>query len=281
MGHGLEKLEALKITSESKGWQIPGKYSSVNYSGLNFVFLIKQRNMSFEKGLALYKEGKFEEALLCFNELISVNSGQAELHLYRGRILTRMGRGDSALADFDLLLSIEPYNTDYISDRGVVLHLLGRNEEALNELDRAANLDPKNPYRYSSRAFLKDRLGDFTGAIEDYGKAIELDPEDAIAYNNRGLIEEKMGSMARAKKNFEKADNLIGYNPESSGSMPPIGKTESKKRGPEMPDFSQTNPSKELSSKHFWDTLKGVFGDSETRKEFWEFVRRFFSGKKT
>ncbi|MDP2042230.1 tetratricopeptide repeat protein, partial [Algoriphagus sp.] len=153
-------------------------------------------------------------------------------------------------------------------------------EEALNELDRAANLDPKNPYRYSSRAFLKDRLGDFNGAIEDYGKAIELDPEDAIAYNNRGLIEEKMGSIARAKKSFEKADDLIGYKSQPTNSLPPVGKAESKKPSPKMPDFSQTNPTSEVSSKHFWETLKGVFGDSETRKEFGLFIKRFFSGKK-
>jgi hypothetical protein len=40
VGHGLEKLEALKITGGSKPEQIHGKYSLVNYSGLNFVLLL-------------------------------------------------------------------------------------------------------------------------------------------------------------------------------------------------------------------------------------------------
>jgi tetratricopeptide (TPR) repeat protein len=158
---------------------------------------------------------------------------------------------------------------------------MGRNEEALSELDRATNLDPKNPYRYSSRAFLKDRLGDFLGAIEDYEKAIELDPEDAIAYNNKGLVEEKMGNIARSKKSFEKADDLIGYKPKSSESMPPIGQEKSEKPSFEMPDFSATNPPKKVDSAHFFETLKGVFGNKETRNEFLNFIRGFFSKKKS
>lgn len=279
MGHGLEKLDGLKITAERIWEQKQRKYSSVNYSGLNFVLLLKKEKMSFEKGIALYKEGKFEEALLCFDELISIHSGKAELHLYRGRILTRLGKGEAALEDFDLLVALEPYNTDYISDRGVVLHLMGRNEEALVELDRAANLDPRNPYRYSSRAFFKDRIGDLSGAIEDYEKAIELDPEDAVAYNNKGLVEEKLGYKERSKKSFEKADELVGYKPSTSNdALPPIGN----KKSTEVP---KANPApkaepKKMSSSHFWTTLKSVIGDESTRKEFGDFIKGFFSGKK-
>lgn len=261
--------------------QKQGKYSLVNYSGPNFVLVLKKGKMSFDKGLELYKEGKFEEALACFDQLILEQSGQAQLHLYRGRVLTRMGKGQAALEDFDLLISLEPYNTDYISDRGVVLHLMGKNEEALSELDRAINLDPRNPYRYSSRAFLKDRLGDFTGAIEDYEKAIELDPEDAVSYNNKGIVEEKMGNIARSKKSYQKADELTGYTPGSADAMPPIGSSEVKRDLPSMPDFSKTNPSNRLNAGQFWKTLNGILGNAETRKEFFSFIQEFFSGKKS
>lgn len=239
----------------------------------------KVKTMSFEKGIALYREGKFEEALEIFNELVSASSGKAELHLYRGRILTRLGKGEAALEDFDLLIELEPYNTDYISDRGVVLHLLGKNEEALSELDRAANLDPKNPYRYSSRAFFKDRIGDLHGAIEDYEKAIELDPEDAVSYNNKGLVEEKLGFAERSKKSFEKSDGLVGYNPQKSADSPaPI----TNDAAPDMSlSSSELEESKKVSSGYFWTTLKSLITDPKTRGEFGKFLKEFFSGKKT
>ncbi|WP_317195116.1 tetratricopeptide repeat protein [Algoriphagus oliviformis] len=264
-----------------------------NYSGLNFVWILvngsqstihshweSNNMMSFEKGIALYQEGKFEEALEIFNQLISSKTGESSLHLYRARILTRLGKGEAALQDFDLLLSQKPYQTDYISDRAVVLHLLGRNDEALAELDRAANLDPKNPYRYSSRAFFKDRIGDLHGAIEDYDKAIELDPEDAVAYNNKGLVEEKLGFKERSKKSFEKSDELIGYDPEKSANdLPSIGSKKSAET-PQPGPIREQAP-KQMSSGHFWSTLKSLLLDSKTRREFGRFLGDFFSGKKS
>ena len=239
----------------------------------------KHEKMNFEIGLNLYKEGKFEEALVCFNWLIEQQKGKTELHLYRGRILSRLGKGEAALEDFDFLVQMEPYNTDYISDRGVVLHLLGRDQEALTEFDRAANLDPYNPYRYSSRAFFKDRIGDLAGAIEDYEKAIELDPEDAIAYNNKGLVEEKMGYREKAKRSFTKADDLVGYKPESKSSdLPPIGSPAKKTGTPTQ--LIRASENQKLNVGHFWKTLKSVFTESQSQKEFFGFVKSLFSGKK-
>jgi tetratricopeptide (TPR) repeat protein len=242
---------------------------------------VEKRKMNFEKGIALYKEGKFDEALEIFDVLIASRTGQAELHLYRGRILTRMGKGEAALRDFDLLIEKEPYNTDYISDRGVVLHLMGRNEEALSELDRAANLDPKNPYRYSSRAFFKDRIGDLKGAIADYETAIELDPEDAVSYNNKGLVEEKMGYRDRSKESFQKSDELTGYKPgqldKSTSNLPPVGK-QPESQVTESAEIEEKHT--KVSSNHFWGTIKSLLQDASTRKEFLAFVKTFFSGKK-
>ncbi len=235
--------------------------------------------MNFEKGIALYQEGKFEEALEIFDTLVAANPDQANVHLYRARILTRLGKGENALEEFDLLLKLDPYNTDYISDRGVVLHLLGRNEEALGELDRAANLDPKNPYRYSSRAFFKDRVGDLHGAIEDYEKAIALDPEDAVAYNNKGLVEEKLGFKERSKKSFEKSDDLIGYKPQAGeNDLPPIGKAKSTEAAQPVPLPEQE--SGKMSTGHFWNTLRALLVDRKTRQEFGKFLLDLFSGKR-
>ena len=217
-----------------------------------------------------------------FDGLIKEIPNHPQLHLNRGRILSRLGRTEEALKEFDLITSLEPYNTDFISDRAVVLHLLKRNEEALTELDRAANLDPKNPYRYSSRAFLKDRIGDLEGAIADYEKAIELDPEDAVSHNNKGMVEEKLGYQAKSKKSFEKADDLVGYKPAEGPSL------KSKEESSELPEIG-SKPSeratapvqkKEMTFNHFLNTLGSVFNNAHTRKEFGNYLKGLFGGKK-
>ncbi|PZX49667.1 tetratricopeptide repeat protein [Algoriphagus chordae] len=240
--------------------------------------------MSFEKGIELYKSGKFEEALAIFDELVKANPDQPQLHLNRGRILSRLGRTEEALVEFDLITSLEPYNTDFISDRAVVLHLLNRNEEALTELDRAANLDPKNPYRYSSRAYFKDRIGDLEGAIADYETAIALDPEDAVSHNNKGLVEEKLGYQAKSKKSFEKADDLVGNKPKDTSTPSPKSAKEDS-NFPEIDPKSKAKPAipsqkKEMTFNHFLNTLGSVFNNSHTRKEFGNYLKGFFGGKK-
>jgi len=222
--------------------------------------------------------------LAIFDGLVKANPDQPQLHLNRGRILSRLGRTEEALVEFDLITALEPYNTDFISDRAVVLHLLKRNEEALTELDRAANLDPKNPYRYSSRAYFKDRIGDLEGAIADYETAIELDPEDAVSHNNKGMVEEKLGYQQRSKKSFEKADDLVGYKSKDSSTLSPNPAEESS-NFPEIDPKVKARPvipsqKKEMSFGHFINTLGAVFTDAKARKEFTDYLKSMFGGKK-
>lgn len=236
----------------------------------------------FDRGLTLFSEGKFEEALQVINGCIAEVKDSTGFYSFRARVLSRLGRFNASLVDFDYLVKLEPYNTNYISDRAVVLHLLQRNQEALGEFDRALNLDPNNPYRYSSRAFLKDRIGDFQGAIEDYEKAIELDPEDAVAYNNKGLVEEKLGYGDFSKKSFEKADELIVRQPKPSAETnqtPSHDRGDKKNIGFAGHTMDEQQTQSNLSVKQYVETLFKVFNNQNTRSEFVAFVKSGFKKK--
>jgi tetratricopeptide (TPR) repeat protein len=238
--------------------------------------IIKSAMDQFQQGISYFKDGKFKESLVIFNQLVTDNPTHPPYILYRGRIHSRMGSFDLALRDFDQLLSLEPKNADFISDRAVVLHLLKRNQEALFELDRALDLDPDNPYRYSSRAFLKDRSGDFEGAIADYEIAIEMDPEDAISINNKGLVEEKLGYQERAKESFKKADELVGYRPGEHNTI-----VEPAQEAAELPITTEEEEvDKKLTFSSYFSTLGDVFTDQNIRKDFFKFVSDKFSGKR-
>lgn len=233
----------------------------------------------FDLSVSYFKEGKFELALEKIESCIKADEANMEYTFFRARVNSRLGSFEKALEDFDKLIGIEPFNPTYITDRAVVLHLLQRNQEAMEEFDRALNLDPSNPYRYSSRAYFKDRIGDFKGAIEDYNKAIDLDPEDAVAHNNKGLIEEKLGYIQKSKKSFNKADELVGYKPsnsnsdkieqDSKGNMPPIGNIAGQKEDSQVGE-------NQLSFSKYLGTLKNVFTDRDTQKEFLQFIKSGF-----
>ncbi|MFD2201285.1 tetratricopeptide repeat protein [Shivajiella indica] len=238
---------------------------------------------NFDISIQYFKEGKFQEALEQINICIEEEKNNSEFYFFRARVKSRLGDFHTSLEDFDYLIQLEPFNPTYISDRAVVLHLLQRNEEALEEFDRALNLEPSNPYRYSSRAYFKDRIGDLKGAIEDYEKAIELDPEDAVAYNNKGLVEEKLGYIEKSKKSFKKADELVGYNPGKMGK-PEIDQdsnTGSKLKTSFVEDSGKgAEGQSSLTFSDYLGTVKKVFKDQETRKEFWEFLKSRLSGNK-
>lgn len=239
---------------------------------------------NFDKSVAFFKVGKFDEALKAINLSIQEESNNPEFFFFRARVYSRLGNFEKSLSDFDHLIALEPFNPTYISDRAVVLHLLKRDDEAMIEFDRAINLEPQNPYRYSSRAYFKDRIGDLKGAIIDYEKAIELDPKDAVAYNNKGLIEEKLGYQNRSKKSFSQADDLVGYKPSSPDKkdLPPIDKKsqpESESRVTMEPLDPNEVPRK-ITLGGYLNTIKKVFTDKTTQKEFFSFITNGFQKKK-
>ncbi|KEO74013.1 tetratricopeptide repeat protein [Anditalea andensis] len=217
----------------------------------------------FDKAIIYYKEGKFQEALDILNNLLANKPTETDFLLYRGRILSRLGRLEEALTDFDALINIDAQNTNFISDRAVVLHLLKKNDEALRAFDYAIELDGSNPYRYSSRAYFKDRIGDLEGAIADYERAVSIDPEDAVSYNNKGIVEEKLGYKNRAQESLRKADELAGYEPRKE-KLPAIDKE------PMIPQEEINDTPLTVTS--YFETLKNVFTDKATRREFMDFV---------
>ena len=202
------------------------------------------------------------------------------------------GKYDSALIYFDNALVQNPHDATCLSDKAVTLFHLGKKEEALDLLNQAQSLEPHNPYRYSSRAFVKDALGDLQGAIDDYQKAIELDPEDMVAYNNLGLLEEKLGYKESAKKKFEQADELakkLGLIFDEQGNLvTPASDIPSAASGQAIHHESSlmeeitsqeqlitTNTTIEqdpIPSKSYWEVIKSIFTSKQVFYEFIDFV---------
>ena len=206
----------------------------------------------------------------------------------------REGKYDSALIYFDNALSKNPQDASCLSDKAVTLFHLGRKEEALDLLNQAQTLEPNNPYRYSSRAFIKDSLGDLQGAIEDYEKAIALDPEDMVAYNNLGMLEEKLGYKEAAKKKFEQADELakkLGIvfdergnllENEANESVPnaanehlKVSSVEEKISQQKITVAEKTgHNSSKPSFSDYWKIMKSIFTTKQGFQEFLDFILR-------
>jgi len=87
------------------------------------------------------------------------------------------GKYEEALKLFDEVLELNPdYNDAYLS-RAITFMQMGRFDESREAYDIAIGHDEKYAAAYANRGILNDRTGRFEDAISDYRMAIELNPE--------------------------------------------------------------------------------------------------------
>ena len=97
---------------------------------------------SFNRAVALYTDGNYEEALQHYET--SIREHPDFIHAKRGRARTLMQ--------------------------------LGRDREALDAFNEVLEKDPGSAVSFANRGILHDRMGLYPQAISDYERAIKMDP---------------------------------------------------------------------------------------------------------
>jgi Flp pilus assembly protein TadD len=95
----------------------------VGRSGSTLMKLIK-------KGIALGNQGKYDEAIKCFNDAIRLDPKNVDAWNNKGVTLVIQGKYDEALKAFDEAIRIDPNLVGAWNNKGVVLDALGRTAEA-------------------------------------------------------------------------------------------------------------------------------------------------------
>ncbi|MDE7268242.1 MAG: tetratricopeptide repeat protein, partial [Lachnospiraceae bacterium] len=98
----------------------------------------------FGKAVGLVNEGKYQEAMEIFRDLIKREDQNARYYAWLGAALYKMKHYEEALKEMQRASELEPDDASYHNGLGATLHSLGRYEEALEEMRRASNLDPEN-----------------------------------------------------------------------------------------------------------------------------------------
>ncbi len=174
------------------------------------------------KGMALYNQKKYEEAIKSFKDaqinysILKLFNAQneyfssfAEMYRFIGEAFLNLKNSTNATQNLEIALelSYDSLNTASIYyNLGLIKStLLKDSKEAIKYYSLAITNYPitenkKKSEAYYNRGINKRNLDDFKGAISDYTLAIKIRPDYIKAYNNRGyaklLLEDYTGAIA-------------------------------------------------------------------------------------
>lgn len=176
-----------------------------------------------ERGISLYREGHFQEALKMLNK-ITDDEFIIVKHYHRGLVLARMGHLEEALEAFKEIREIPAYIKGfdsgsflhaYYASLGSLLQQLSRTKEgylddAITCYEYALQLKGTDARLWHNLAIAYIDLGMPGEAIDKLKRSIDLDPNYHEARYSMALAYEAIEDIDNAAEQLEKAIEISG-----------------------------------------------------------------------
>ncbi|WP_304540975.1 tetratricopeptide repeat protein [Desulforamulus aquiferis] len=159
-------------------------------------------------GLCLLENGRYQEALVCFQEALALGGKDPGILHNLGLSLSKLGRHTEALDYYKEVQSLGISSAELLNNKGYSLFYLEHYEEALACYEVARQYLPRDLGLLSNLASCYNYLGRVEEAIGCYRSAIKAFPKDATLHNNLGICLENLGHTEEALESFGKAVEL-------------------------------------------------------------------------
>ncbi len=133
----------------------------------------------------------------------------SEEHCDNGIALYTEGKYEQAISEFNIAINIAPYYAKPYNNRGLVYNVMGEYDRALADYNKAIELDPNYIMAYSNRGIFYRSLGKYKMAICDFCKIIELQPKNPSPFYHRGYTHKLMGNRDKAIRDLKKFTNKL------------------------------------------------------------------------
>jgi tetratricopeptide (TPR) repeat protein len=157
------------------------------------------------RGIVLDEQNKNKQAINDFSKSIELKPNSVGAYMNRGNVFNEEKNFDLALKDFDRAIELKPNLTSAFIIRGNIYFKSEKYDEALINYSKAIAIEPNNAEAYLKRGNTYNRLLKTQEALSDISKALTLDPNYLTAYLNRGIIFMKQNKNPEALNDFNKA----------------------------------------------------------------------------
>ena len=158
--------------------------------------------------IALYSNGKIQEALNTVEALIKDYPNEPLLFNISGACYKAIGQVDAAVKCYEKALAIKPDFAEAHNNLGVTIQDLGQLNTAVRCFEKALALKPDYAEAHNNLGIVLMKLHQPDDAVKSYKNAIAIKPDYAKAYNNLGNTFMEMGQVKIAVKSYEKALTL-------------------------------------------------------------------------
>ena len=141
-----------------------------------------------EQGADLFGQGRYDEAIGCFNQAIEKNPRFAFAYHNRGSAYGKVKNYTQAIADFTQAIAIDANYATAYSGRGFAYCGTEDYERAAADFSRAISLSPNYAAAYYGRGIVYTYLGHYEEAMRDYQKALAINPQLDAARTNLDMI---------------------------------------------------------------------------------------------
>ena len=178
---------------------------------------------NFNRGLTYYGQGKYEEAINCYDRVLKINPEYEKALYEKARVLEKQKKYEEAIKCFVMALKINPHNTSAREDgnrlsdnldwykKGMELNSRKQYKEAIEYFNKTLEINPFHINSLMAEEWSFENLNKYEDAISCLDKILNIDPEYIEALNAKGIILCKEGKYEEAIKYYDKA---LEINPE-------------------------------------------------------------------
>jgi Flp pilus assembly protein TadD len=148
-------------------------------------------------GTALYRQGRYEEAILHFQECVRLQPRYPPGHLNLGNAFNRTGHVDESIRAYQTGLDLKPEEAEAQYSLATLLIGKGLPEEAIRHFHEVLRLQPNHAEAHNNLGTVLYQQGRTAEAIGQFQEALRFKPDYADARKNLDVV---LGTKADSSK---------------------------------------------------------------------------------